>query len=213
MVSLIVVTLSFFLSPEKDLLSLASSLVGVTSLIFIAKGKVFGMILSLAFAVVYSLVALRFGYWGEIITFLFMTAPVTLLSIVSWIKHPYRTGEEVAVRPLGRFDVLWVILISLPVTVVFYFVLRALDTTNLLISTVSVTTSFIASALGYLRSPYYAVGYMANDVVIIALWVMASIADPRNVPVIFCFLMFFVNDLYAFINWRRMERRQTADGS
>jgi nicotinamide riboside transporter PnuC len=75
-------------------------------------------------------------------------------------------------------------------------------------STLSVTTSFLAVSLTALRSPYYALAYTANDIVLIVLWILASIQDIAYLPMILCFVMFMVNDLYGFLNWRRMRDRQ-----
>jgi nicotinamide riboside transporter PnuC len=94
------------------------------------------------------------------------------------------------------------------VTVAFYFILGALGNTNLLVSTFSVTTSFIASVLAFLRNPFYAVAYAANDIVLIILWVMASIYDTKYISVVVCFVAFWVNDIYGYINWQRMKQRQ-----
>ena len=94
------------------------------------------------------------------------------------------------------------------VTVSFYFILGALGNANLPVSTLSVATSFLASALTFLRSPYYAIAYAANDVVLIVLWIAAAMQDISSLPMVACFLAFLLNDLYGFINWRRMERRQ-----
>ena len=82
------------------------------------------------------------------------------------------------------------------------------DTANLLPSTVSVTTSFLAVFLTFRRSPYYALAYAANDIVLIVLWVLASMEDIHYVSVVVCFVVFFVNDMYGFISWRRMAKRQ-----
>jgi nicotinamide riboside transporter PnuC len=100
------------------------------------------------------------------------------------------------------------LILAVAVTTVFYFILGALGTARLLFSTLSVTTSFIAAWLTMLRSPLYAVGYAANDLVLIVLWVIAAVKDPSSLPMVACFLAFFLNDSYGFINWRRMERRQ-----
>ena len=94
---------------------------------------------------------------------------------------------------------------------VFYFILKALGNANLLFSTISVTTSFLASYMTFMRSPYYAIGYSANDIVLIILWIMASIENISYLPMIACFVMFLANDLYGFINWRKMEKRQKDD--
>ena len=100
------------------------------------------------------------------------------------------------------------LLLSGVVTVVFFFILRAFGTANLLPSTLSVTTSFIAVALTYLRSPLFALAYAANDVVLVVLWVMASLSEPSYLSVTVCFLVFLVNDSYTYINWRRLQRLQ-----
>ena len=73
-------------------------------------------------------------------------------------------------------------LLALVVTVLFYFILKALNTANLFFSTLSITTSFVASYLTFLRSPYYAIGYSANDVVLIILWILASVEDISYLP-------------------------------
>ena len=69
------------------------------------------------------------------------------------------------------------------VTAVFYKILAVFSTPNIVFSTISVTTSFFAASLTMLRSSYYAVGYAANDVVLIVLWILASIKEPRYLPV------------------------------
>lgn len=206
--SLVVVSLSFLLVPRKDLLTLTSSLIGVTALIFVAKGYVIGQILTVVFSLFYGIVSFYFQYYGEMITYLGMTTPVALCAVISWLRHPYKKTAEVKVHRMtgGQVAVMWIL--SALVTALFYLVLRWLGTANLLFSTISVTTSFLASYLTFMRSPYYAVAYAANDVVLIVLWVLAALEDPSYVPMIFCFAMFFVNDLYGFIQWRRMQRRQ-----
>jgi hypothetical protein len=61
-----------------------------------------------------------------------------------------------------------------------------------------------------MRNPYYAVAYGANDIVLIVLWILATVENPAYFPMIFCFVMFLVNDAYGFINWQRMKKRQQA---
>ena len=95
------------------------------------------------------------------------------------------------------------------ITVVFYFILEHFGTTNIIPSTVSVTTSFIAVYLTFRRSPYFALAYASNDIVLIVLWIMASITDVRYISVVVCFVAFLFNDIYGFISWQKMKKRQT----
>ena len=62
---------------------------------------------------------------------------------------------------------------------------------------------------GIIRSPYFALAYAANDMVLILLWALASVEHITYLSALICFAMFLINDLYGFISWRRMEMRQT----
>lgn len=207
-VSLVVVVGSFLLTPSPDYLTLTTSVIGVTALIFIAKGMLLGQVLTIIFSCFYGVVSFLYAYYGEVLTYVGMTAPMAVVALVSWARHPYKESAEVEVARITGRQVAWLTVFTLAVTTFFYFVLRALGTANLVVSTISVTTSFVAVALTYLRSPWYALGYAANDVVLIVLWIMASIDNPSYVPMIFCFVMFLANDIYGFVNWRRMAHRQ-----
>lgn len=206
--SLIVVTLSYLLTPSENWMTLVASLIGVTALIFVAKGYVIGQVLCVVFAVFYGVVSLRFCYYGEVITYLGMSAPIAVVSTVSWLRHPYRKTAEVEVVHLSPKKVALLSCATVVVTTAFYFILAALNTTNLAWSTASIATSFFAASLTAMRSPYYALAYIANDLVLIVMWILASIENIAYLPMIFCFVMFMANDLYGFWNWRRMRRRQ-----
>ena len=208
LLSLAVMLGGYALVPDTGLLNLTASLIGVTALIYVAKGAVIGQVLTVVFAVFYGIISLRLRYYGEMITYLGMSAPMAMAAVVAWIRHPFRESGEVEVASLSRRTVMWLFLSAAAVTGGFYFILAALGTAQLPVSTVSVTTSYLASALTFLRSPYYALAYSANDVVLVVLWVLASITDPRYFVMAACFLMFLLSDLYGFFNWRRMKQRQ-----
>lgn len=172
------------------------------------KGHVLGQILTVVFSVFYGIISVLFAYYGEMITYLFMTTPMAIVAAMEWIKNPYKNTREVKVHKVTKkqLAVMWCLVIS--VTFLFYFILKALNTANLFFSTISITTSFVASYLTFLRSPYYAIGYSSNDIVLIILWILASMEDISYFPMVACFVMFLLNDLYGFYNWRKMQKRQ-----
>lgn len=200
--------LSYLFSGNGDLLNLVASLIGVTALIFVAKGHVLGQLLTVVFSVFYGIISVFFTYYGEMITYLFMTTPMAIVAAVEWIKNPYKDTQEVTVHKVTKKQLAVMWLSAVLVTVLFYFILKALNTANLFFSTVSITTSFVASYLTFLRSPYYAIGYSANDIVLIVLWILASVENISYLPMVACFIMFLFNDLYGFYNWRKMQKRQ-----
>ncbi|MBQ5321317.1 MAG: nicotinamide mononucleotide transporter [Oscillospiraceae bacterium] len=209
--SVFAVLASSLFSETVDILTIIASLIGVTALIFVAKGYALGQILTIVFAVFYGIISFFFKYYGEMITYLCMTAPIALGATISWLRHPYKGTKEVEVNRLTKKQVAVMIVSALIVTVAFYFILSAMGNANIIFSTISVTTSFVASYLTFYRSPYYAIGYAANDLVLIVLWVLAAIENISYFPMIVCFIMFFVNDIYGFLNWRRMEKRQNKE--
>lgn len=210
-----VLIITFFcIFDRSGFLNLIASLIGITALIFCAKGNPVGQALVVVFSIIYGIIAFGFSYYGEMLTYLGMTAPMAVISLVSWVKHP--NGEnrsEVKIRSLKKLDVIIMIPSTIIVTVAFYFILRAFGTANLLTSTISVTTSFAAAYLAYKRSPYYAIAYILNDIVLIVLWSFAAIEDISYLSVIICFVAFFINDVYTFISWKRMQKKQKKQSS
>ena len=209
--SLLFIIISFFAFGGDGYLTLVASLVGATSLIYCAKGNPIGQVLMIIFGALYGVISYSFAYFGEMITYLGMTVPMAIVALVTWLKNPYKNNKsEVTVNKISKQEIVFMLCLSVLVTIIFYFILKALGTANLLPSTVSVTTSFIAAYLTFRRSPYFAFVYALNDVVLIVLWVLASIRDMSYVSTVVCFIIFLLNDLYGFISWKRMQKRQSA---
>ena len=207
-VSVIAVLLSSAATGFGDPLSIIASLIGVTALIFVAKGYVIGQVLTIVFAFFYGFISFFFCYYGEMITYLGMSAPMAALATVEWLRNPYKGTKEVKIKKLTPLSAVLLFVSCALVTFAFYFILKAFGTASLVVSTFSVTTSYLASALTFLRSPYYALAYAANDIVLIVLWIIASLSDISCIPMTVCFIMFFANDMYGFYNWKRMAEKQ-----
>lgn len=208
--SFVGICVCYALTPDKSLLSLAASLIGVTALIFVAKGDVVGQVLCVVFAVFYAIVSWQMRYYGEIFTYAFMSAPIALMSVITWLRNPY-SEHEVRVRTLNWRQWIALTCLACVVTAVFYFILDYFDTPNIIFGTLSVFTSFMASGLTMLRSEYYGMWYGLNDIVLIVLWVLASIEDVSYAPMVACFGIFLINDAYGFINWQRIKKRQKSN--
>lgn len=212
LVSVLCITLSFLLWDRENILTLTASYIGVTSLIFNAKGNPFGQFLMVIFSVLYGIISFTFSYYGEMITYLFMTAPMAVFALISWLKNPYNGNtSEVKINRLTARETIFMTALAAVITLFFYFILKAFHTANLFPSTLSITTSFAAVYLTFRRSAVFALAYAANDLILIVLWGLAALTDISYLSVLICFAMFFLNDIYGFINWRRIRRRQERD--
>lgn len=138
-VSVFTILLSFCLFDKENFLTLIASLIGVTSLIFNAKGNPFGQFLMVLFSLLYGIISFSFAYYGEMITYLGMTMPMSIFALISWLKNPYNGNKSI---------------------------------------------------------------------VLIILWILASIYDAKYISVVVCFVAFLVNDIYGFVNWCKMKKRQ-----
>ncbi len=205
------IVLSFCFFGGGNYLTLIASVIGVTSLIFNAKGNPTGPVLGVVFSVLYGIISFTFSYYGEMITYLGMTAPMAIVTLIVWLKNPYNgSRSEVTVNKLRRKESVLIFILTAVVTVAFYFILKAFNTANIIPSTISVSTSFLAVYLTFRRSEYFALAYAANDVVLIVMWIMATVEKLMYLSVVVCFMAFLANDIYGYISWRRMYRRQNA---
>ena len=207
---MITIIISFCIFDRHNYLTLVASIIGVTSLIFSAKGNLIGQFLMIIFSLIYGIISYKCSYYGEMITYLGMTMPMAVIALISWLKNPFNGNRsQVKVNRISKKEVYIMIYLTIIVTIMFYIILRYFNTANLLLSTLSVTTSFVAVYLTYKRSPYFALAYAANDIVLIILWSLLINVDVQYISVVVCFIAFLINDIYGYINWRKIEIKQS----
>lgn len=200
---------SFMIFDRENYMTLVASLIGVTSIIINAKGNPLGQCLIIVFSLIYGMISYSCAYYGEMITYLGMTMPMAVFALISWLRNPYNGNRaEVKVNQIGKTETVLMWLGTGIVTVIFYYVLVYFHTANIIPSTISVTTSFVAVYLTFRRSSFFSLAYAANDMVLIVLWVLACREDICYVSVVVCFVAFWVNDMYGFYSWNKMEKRQ-----
>ena len=212
LISITVITVSFAASNERSVLSYLSSFAGVTCVIVNAKGNALGQAVSIAFALLYALYAYTQRYYGEMLIYLCLMLPIHVISIISWVRNKFDgRAHEVKINTLRPLEYILTAVGAAAVTVGFYFLLRALNTDNLIVSTISLTTSITAAYLMLRRCEYFSILFILNDVVLIILWSMKiPTAGLQVLPSVMGFIMFLANDTYCFISWHKIKRRQRA---
>ncbi len=209
--SVAAITISFFAVQSTNYLSLVTSVLGVTSLIFAARGDAFALVLMIIFSSVYIFVSYTVGYYGEMLIYLCMQIPTSVFSLVCWLKNPSDKGNaEVKIGTVNKKRILLLIPLTICVVTAFYFILKHFNTANLIPSTISVATSFVALYLMSMRLPAYALAFIANDTVLIVLWSLACSESLNNIAMVVCFSIFLINDTYTFICWTKRKRAAKA---
>lgn len=208
--SILLIILSFSIFDRSNYLAFFASLIGTTAAILNAKGNPIGQVLTVIFSILYGIEAYTFAYYGEMITYLGMTLPMAILALIAWLKNPYKDNKtEVKANKLKGKEIVLMAVLTVAITIAFYFILQQFNTANLLPSTVSVATSFVAAYFTFRRSPYFALAYAVNDIVLIVLWIMATVTDISYLSVTICFSVLFVSDIDGFINWLKIRKRQS----
>ena len=210
LISLIIIIGCFFLGSDKNVLSLITSILGVITVIFGAKGLVLAPVINIIYNVVYILLSYTQGFYGEVLIYVFLMTPINIAMIVSWFKNKSKEDENIVeVNKLSKKEYFILFFVTILFSIGFYFILRALNTTAVFISTISLIDSFIATYLLYRRCSNYALSYIVNDIILIVLW---SFAIKNNgiayLPMILSFGVFLVNDIYGLISWKKRERKQ-----
>lgn len=207
--SVLLTIISYAVFDRENYIMLIASVIGATYLIFNAKGNPIGQVLLIIFSILYGIISYTFSYYGEMVTYLGMSTPMAVLALISWLKNPYNGNRaEVKINSLRKQELIFMFALTAVVTFIFYYILKYFHTSNLIPSTLSVTTSFLAVYLTFRRSRYFTLAYAANDIILIILWILATLSDITYMSVTICFIMFLVNDIYGYINWTKMQKRQ-----
>ena len=193
----------------SDAITIVTSIVGIICALFLAKGLVIGQFFGIAIVVLYSIVCYNNRFYGEMIIYIVIMLPMYIWGIVEWIKHKNNKTQSVEVNSIKAKEWIVVSVCAVIIFVGFYFVLKALNTSELVISTLSVVDNIFAVYLLARRSKYGFVSYIINDLILIVLWgipvvsgnllVLAMLINP---------IVNLVNDSYGVVNWTRMQNKQ-----
>lgn len=211
-VSLLVVVASFVFASEKNYLSLVTTIVGIITCFAYSKAWVIAPMVGTVNNILYIILSFTQRFYGEAIIYLFLQMPIVIIQIVDYLKHKNKDDATIVnVNKVSKKEYLLMIPSIIVLTVGFYFLLKALNTNELLISTFSLVTSLVAAYLMLRRSPYYAIGYLLNDIVLIVLWSMTiATSGLAYLPTLLGFVVFMANDIYGFVNWKIQEKKQKA---
>lgn len=201
----LIITMSIIF--KASWISAITGLFGLTCVLFTAKGKVVGIFFTWGMIVFYSILSFKNKYYGEVFINLFMMFPMTIISLVEWIKH---LGKDyvVKVNSITKKELAIVCSVAVIAFVVFYFILRALGTSQLIFSTISIVTSVLATYFQSRRSKYGFLSFLFNDAVLCVLWALATVEDIKNISMLTAVALYVICDIYGFISWGVMQKKQ-----
>ena len=136
-----------------------------------------------------------------------------ILGIISWLKHQDKDEDTVIISSLSKKEIIITLLSQLILFWLYYFILKAFNTKLLVLSSISGVTSVLASYFEARRSELSLLCYVANDLVIITLWLIPIINGQTDlISVLVGPILLLINDIYGSYNWRRLKKKQNEKG-
>ena len=192
--------------------TLYTSLYLITALLM-SKGKVECYFVGFVSVFFYGIVSYNQGYYGELIITIFLTFPIMIIGIISWLRHQDKEEDTVVIISLSKKEITIVLLSQLILFWIYYFILKVFNTDLLVISTISVVTSVLASYFEARRSELSLFCYVANDLVIITLWLVPIInGQTQLISVLVGPILLLINDIYGSYNWGKLKKKQKERG-
>ena len=194
-----------FKSPIVDLIY---ALLYFWTALLLAKGKYACYIIGIISTFFYAFVSYSNQYYGEVIIAMCCTLPLMIIGLVNWLKHQDKKST-VIIKEISKKKILLLIMSQILMSFAYYYLLKIFNTNNLIISTISVAVSLIATYLAARRSEYGFVGFILNDIILIVLWSIPFIAGDANIAtVLLCPILLLINDIYGVYNWKIIKQRQ-----
>lgn len=194
---------------KSDLLTTSCSLLCIITVLLIAKGKNIGQVLGVLVTIMYSIVAYKNKYYGEVLINLLLMLPLYIIGIITWINHKDEKTNFVEINSIQKKEWIIVAIVFLGIFMGIYILLKFFNTNELIVSTISVLVSLFAAYLQMRRSRYSFSFYLINDIVLMFLWGIPVIHGNYTLfPILLNPMVNFINDMYGSYNWKRTEKIQ-----
>jgi len=193
----------------------ASSITMIASLLF-AKARIEGYLLSLIGMILFGMVAFDNRLFGEVGVLLFFGLPAMIAGFISWSKA-LKKGEDnkpakIQIRKTSSKEILILALICGIMGIGLYFLLAAINTNLLLLSTISVVCTVFGTILMVRRSHLGTFGFALNDISNIMLWLMIVLmGDSTAIVMIVQPILLLVNNTYGIFEWRKLFKIQALE--
>ena len=185
----------------------------LTTAILMSKGKVESYFIGIISVFFYGIVSYNQGYYGELLITIFLTFPMMIIGIISWLKHQDKDEDVVIISSLSKKEIVFAFSSQLILFWVYYFLLKAFNTDLLMISSLSIVTSVLATYFEARRSELSLFCYVANVLILITLWMIPIINGVTSlISVLIGPMLLLVNDIYGSYNWKRLKDIQKEKG-
>jgi len=164
-----------------------------------AKGKVECFFVGFVSVFFYAIISFNQAYYGELLITVFLTMPIMIIGIVSWLKHKAQEENVVIMAFVSQLIFFWI----------YYFILNMFNTDLLIISSISIVVSVLATYFEARRSEISIYCYTINDIILIILWLIPVLSGDKGlITVLIGLVLLLMTDLYGIYNWNILKKKQ-----
>ncbi len=202
-----VVVVSFFIGFKWYVL--------IQSLLFIfmvftqAKGKIITLFIGIVTFLFYIIISYSQKLYGEAMVYAIFLLPLYIYGVIHWLKHKDLNN---VVRVRGNLTGKeWTLMIEVLVIISIgsFFLLKALETSQLIVSTLSFVSMLPAVYLLARRCKWNQIAFLINDIFLVILWIRLAVSGNTTfIPMVICFLFQTIYDIYGLFEWFKLENKQ-----
>lgn len=214
------ITFSFFsitivsIVFKSDALAIIYSFTAIIGMFLLSKGYNLGYVFILAYMIVYAIEAYLTGLYGEAILYGFILMLMQIYAIIKSFRRK-NNGGSIQITRLKVWQYVVAIVVILALGFGVYFVLQALGTKYLIISTIAFMVALYANFLRVIGDLNCSIGFIVLDIVMIVLWLMPLFHGEPNGSSLITFavtsLIYIANDIYTYINWFKLYKKQKTE--
>ena len=180
----------------------------ITTSFLLSKAIVLGNVVGLVQVAFYIYISFQNKYYGEIISCALTSIPIYIATFITWIRNK-DNGQIKINNRFGYKELILTIAIIFCLSFGFYYLLRAFNTANLIISTVSLCLGCFKGYLQIRRSELNFVFSLINRVITFVLWLCIVLEGSLGyIPTVVTYAMYFTLDVFGLIVWLKLKKKQ-----
>ncbi|MGL4993011.1 MAG: nicotinamide riboside transporter PnuC [Bacteroidales bacterium] len=197
-------------SKELSALALFTSMSGILCVLLAAKGNILNFVVGAFNATLYTIVAAKSSFWGEVMLNMGFYLPMQFVGYYFWSKHLNKKHEEeglVKSRYLTPIQRLLLVVGSAFVIVAYSYLLGWIKGSAPMLDSASSVLSVIAMLLAIRAYVEQWVLWIVVNLLTVVLWVTSyKNGGEHSFIMVAMWGAYFINSIYGYFNWRRLTK-------
>lgn len=212
LISLItVVTISIIY--KSSAFTIIYSIIAITSVVLLSKASIIAPLLMVVSYTMYSILSYMNGLYGETILNVCLVF-VQIGTFINWFlkKKQQEKTKTIVVKKVSWIEWLIVGSITCVIGVGCYFMLRALNTKYLELSTLLMAVVILANYFTFRKSAFTFVFFLISNILGALIWILPVLqGEPGGEQLIVMalnYLVYVINNTYGLYNWIKIRKKE-----